>query len=218
MADERYEAQRARMVREQLERRGIREAAVLKAMGQVPRERFVPVGYRPQAYEDRALGIGQGQTISQPYMVAVMTEALKVPAGARVLEVGTGSGYQAAVLAALGAEVYTIERIPTLAAAARARLARLGLGGVSVRVGDGSSGWSEYAPYAGILVAAAAPAVADALLQQLDPDGGRLVVPIGDRELQDLVLVERSGAAFSYQTLLACRFVPLLGEKGWRAG
>ena len=215
MAHERYEMLRARMVREQLERRGLEDPAVLDAMGRVPREHFVPRAVRFFAYEDRALAIGRGQTISQPDMVAVMTAALHVGRGAHVLEVGTGSGYQAAVLAAMGARVYTIERIPALAAAARTRLSALGFGGVTVRTGDGSCGWSDHAPYAGILVAAAAPEVPDALVRQLDSAGGRLVAPIGERDLQDLVVMERDGTAWTRETLLACRFVPLLGEEGW---
>jgi protein-L-isoaspartate(D-aspartate) O-methyltransferase len=215
MADERYEILRARMVREQLERRGIEDPRVLEAMGRIPRERFVPVVLRRYAYDDRALSIGRGQTISQPYMVAVMTAALGIAGGERVLEIGTGSGYQAAVFAALGAEVYTIERIPSLADAARARLETLGFDNVTVKAGDGSCGWAEHAPYAGILVAAAAPAVPDALLGQLDPSGGRLVLPIGERDLQDLVLLERVGESWTSQSMLACRFVPLLGEEGW---
>ena len=203
------------MVLEQLRRRGVSDERVLEALARVPRERFVPLRGRAEACADRALEIGHGQTISQPFMVAIMTQTLQVEPGHRVLEVGTGSGYQAAVLSELGADVYSIERVSELAELARARLDELGFGDVRVRVGDGSLGWPEQAPFDRVLVTAAAPAVPPPLLDQLDDDGGRLVAPIGPRDLQDLVAVERVGNEWVTEKVLECRFVPLLGSEGW---
>lgn len=203
------------MVQDQIRRRGVSEPRVLAALERVPRERFVPEPMRRGAYTDHALPIGCGQTISQPFMVAVMTEALRLRPSDRVLEIGTGSGYQAAVLAALAAEVYTIERIRELADRARGLLDELGYGDVRVRVADGSDGWPEKSPFDAILVAAGAPTPPKTLLEQLEPDGGRLVAPVGERDLQTLVLVERSGTSFVTRRLMACRFVPLVGEEGW---
>jgi protein-L-isoaspartate(D-aspartate) O-methyltransferase len=203
------------MVRAQLRGRGIRDEAVLAAMETTPRELFVPPDLADQAYADRALPLGSGQTISQPYMVARMTEALEPRPGDRVLEVGTGSGYQAAVLSRLVDRVYSVERKPELAEGARERLARMGVENVEIRVADGSGGWPEKGPYQGIVVTAAAPEVPEALVEQLDPDGGRLVIPVGDRSLQQLTRVKRTGDDVETAGLLACRFVPLLGEGGW---
>ncbi len=184
-------------------------------MAAVPRERFVPPGSRDLAYADQALPIGGGQTISQPWMVAFMTQLLDPPVGGRVLEIGTGSGYQAAILAAMGCDVLGVERLPDLADAARERLAALGLGGrVDIRVADGSLGWPDGAPWGRITVAAAAPAVPEALEEQL-ADGGRLVIPIGGRWEQDLILVERRGAALASSKHGPCVFVPLRGASGW---
>ena len=210
------------MVSRQLAARGIADRLVLAAMGEVPRERFVPAALVERAYVDGALGIGAGQTISQPYMVARMSEALALgawlavhpDAPPRVLEVGTGSGYQAAVLARMGARVVTIERDAELAARARERLAGLGFEEIEVVVGDGSAGWPAAAPYAGILTAAAAPEPPEPLLAEL-ADGARLVVPVGRRDLQELVVVRRMGRRLETETLEPCVFVPLVGRFGF---
>lgn len=207
--------ERAHMVDKQLRARGIQDERVLGAMGHVPREHFLPPRRRRDAYRDRAVPLSGGQTMSQPYMVAVMTEALRPALEHRILEVGTGSGYQAAVLALLVNDVLSIERIPELAAEARRRLDDLGLVNVRVRTGDGTLGWPEEAPFHGIVVTAAAPGVPARLKAQLDPRGGRLVLPVGDRSLQQLTVVERDGDTYRQTELLACRFVPLLGEDGW---
>lgn len=209
------DGERRRMVERDLEGRGISDPRVLEAMGSVPREAFVPPARSEQAYMDRALPLSEGQTISQPYMVAVMTEVLGVEPGDRVLEIGTGSGYQAAVLAEMGAEVYTIERLESLSEDARRTLEELGYGNVRFRVGDGTRGWPEEAPFDGILVTAAAPEPPDSLLRQLDEDGGRLVIPVGTRGTQDLTLYVRRGEEIRSETFMGCRFVPLLGEEGW---
>jgi len=206
------------MVTRQLRRRGIRDERVLEAMATTPREQFVPGVPTSLAYDDRALPIDAGQTISQPYMVARMTELLRVEPGDRVLEIGTGSGYQAAVLARLGAEVTSIERLPDLAESARAALRGVGIEGVDVRVGDGSNGDPEGAPWDGIVVTAAAPAIPDPLREQLG-DGARLVIPVGPREQQDLIVVERRGPNdWQEWSDGAVVFVPLVGEGGWRDG
>jgi len=215
--DERAEA-RAAMVARQLRARGIADERVLLAMNQVPREEFVRRSERDLAYADEALPIEAGQTISQPYMVARMTELLAPRAGDRVLEIGTGSGYQAAILALLGAAVLTIERQPELAALARERLARLGLSGaVEVRIGDGSVGDAAGAPWDGIIVTAAAPSIPSSLREQLSPDGGRLVIPVGDRHRQDLLLVRRRGDEWLETNDGPCVFVPLVGAEGFRS-
>jgi protein-L-isoaspartate(D-aspartate) O-methyltransferase len=203
-------------IEEQLVARGVRDARVLDAMRRVSREAFVLDEARWQAYADRALPIGSGQTISQPYMVAVMTEALRLTGSERVLEVGTGSGYQAAVLGELAKEVVTIERVPELAEAARARLAALGYTNVQVLVGDGTLGSPAHAPFDGILVAAGAPRAPDALKQQLSSAGGRLVIPIGPAEQQWLTVISRDGDRFTETSGIGCVFVPLLGQDGWR--
>ncbi|MGZ8783515.1 MAG: protein-L-isoaspartate(D-aspartate) O-methyltransferase [Gaiellaceae bacterium] len=197
-----------------LARRGIRDRGVLAAIAAVPRELFVPERFRRHAYADRALPIGHGQTISQPFMVATMLEALGFRGGERALDVGTGSGYQAALLAELGAEVVTIERVPALAAQARESLESAGYGRVEVRVGDGTLGVPTLAPFDGIVVAAAAPAVPGALLEQLAP-GGRLVVPVGTRRDQWLEVVERQEDGIARLRSVPCRFVPLLGREGF---
>ena len=199
---------------EQLVARGIRDARVLDAMRRVPRHEFVQQDVQPLAYADRALPIGDGQTISQPYMVAAMTEALRLVGHERVLEVGTGSGYQAAILAELAREVVSIERRPELAEAARERLALLGYSNVRVIVGDGSVGYPDGAPYEAILVAAASPRVPESLKHQL-ADGGRLVIPVGSPEEQRLTVVSREGASYLESVHEGCVFVPLVGAEGW---
>lgn len=204
-----------RMVRLQIESRGIRDARVLSAMRTVPRHLFVPSGNRDSAYEDRPVFIGHGQTISQPYMVAIMTEALELRGAERVLEIGTGSGYQTAVLAELCAAVFSVERIPELAARAEQALAGLGYGNVALYTGDGSEGWPEHAPFDRILVTAAAPSVPRALSDQL-ADNGVLVAPVGDwRRAQELVVARRVGAAVNIERGIGCRFVPLIGRGGF---
>jgi protein-L-isoaspartate(D-aspartate) O-methyltransferase len=215
MSSRPFEALRDEMVRLQVERRGVTDARVLAALRAVPRERFVPEESAAAAYEDHALGIGLGQTISQPYMVAVMTAALRLAPSDRVLEIGTGSGYQAAVLAHLAGSIVSIERHAPLADAARARLEALGLTNVTVIVGDGTEGYAAGAPYDAILVTAGAPHVPAALRDQL-ADGGRLVVPVGTAWHQDLVLVERRGASFREMPGEGCVFVPLIGRDGWK--
>ena len=205
---------RARMVERQLRRRGIEDERVLAAMGRVPRELFVPEDKRRYAYEDGALPIGYGQTISQPFIVATICALLALEGHERVLDVGTGSGYQAAVLAELAGEVVTVERVPELAAAARAALVEAGYESVEVRVGDGSLGAPERAPFDGIAVAAAAPSVPQPLYDQL-VDGGRLVLPRGSRWGQDLVLVEKTPAGAREARSVPCRFVPLIGDEGF---
>ena len=203
------------MVADQLLGRDIRDVLVIKAMDTVPREAFVPERERDAAYLDRPLPIGGGQTISQPYMVARMVELLRVGRDDRVLEVGTGSGYAAAVLAELGCRVTTIERDPALADAARGRLASLGYANrVDVRTGDGSLGLGDEAPWDGIVVAAAAPEVPPALREQLG-DGRRLVIPVGTRRQQQLIVVERHGDEWRETSDGACVFVPLIGGGGW---
>lgn len=204
------------MVREQLAARGIEDGRVLSAMERVPRELFVDPVDRDFAYADLPLRIGCGQTISQPYMVALICERAGVRAGDRALDVGTGSGYQAAVLAELGAEVDSVERIADLAIRARRKLRAAGYAQVSVHVGDGSLGLPERAPFDVITVAAAAPSVPDALYHQLRP-GGRLVVPVGGQRGQRLELVVKSPEGPAVARSVPCRFVPLLGAGGFRA-
>lgn len=210
-----FTAQRLEMIEKQLRRRGISDAAVLAAMKAVPRHEFVPQELRSRAYEDVPLPIGGGQTISQPYIVAAMTAALRLQPSDRVLEIGTGCGYQAAVLSRLVKEVFTIERRPELASAASAKLARLGYANAHVHCGDGTLGLPELAPFDAILVAAAAPAVPKPLLAQL-AEGGRMILPVGDAEHQELQLIEKRGDAFPTKLLEGCRFVPLVGYHGWQ--
>jgi protein-L-isoaspartate(D-aspartate) O-methyltransferase len=205
------ERQREAMVREQIEARGVRDPRVLAALRAVPRERFVAPALRQRAYDDGPLPIGEGQTISQPYIVAVMTEALRPEAGDRVLEVGTGSGYQAAVLARLVARVYTIELLPPLARRARALLSELGVANVEVFEGDGYLGLPQHAPFDGILLTAAPPEVPAALLAQLAV-GGRLVAPVGESE-QQLRVLEKTPAGMVSETLFPVRFVPMVPGK-----
>ncbi len=209
MADD-FDEARARVVREQIVAGGIRDPRVLDAMRRVPRHRFVPDELRAYAYDDGPLPIGYGQTISQPFVVALMCELAALAPDSRVLEIGTGCGYQAAVLAALAADVYTIEIVEPLATSARARLAELGYGNVHVRLGDGSIGWPEAAPFDAVLVAAAAPVVPDALLAQLVP-GGRAIVPVGPRPGQELRLYRRTDDGVDVTPVCPVAFVPLTG-------
>lgn len=209
-----YAEARERMVREQIEARGVRDPRVCAAMREVPRHVFAGTADATVASDDRPLPIGSGQTISQPYMVALMTEALHLREGARVLEVGTGSGYQAAILSRLADRVISIERHASLAAEAAERLSALGYDNVRVIVGDGTRGWPGDAPYDGILVAAGAPAVPESLRQQL-AGGARLVIPVGDQYLQHLTIVTRDGQTFHEAISTSCAFVPLIGEQGW---
>ena len=204
------------MVEGQLRKRGIRDERVLAAMLTVPRHEFVPAEFIAEAYGDRPLPIGQEQTISQPFMVAAMAEALRLTGGERVLEIGGGSGYQAAVLSLLAREVHIVEIQEDLAAAARERLRRLGYDNVHVHVGDGSLGWPEAAPFDAILVTAAAPAIPPPLVAQL-AEAGRLLLPVGSEESQRLLCVEKHGGVFSRNALHHCRFVPLIGAYGWRS-
>jgi len=208
------ERERAAMVERQLRRRGIRDERVLAAMARVPRELFAPAEQRTAAYSDNALPLPHGQTISQPYMVARICEALGARPGRLVLDVGTGSGYQAAVLAELGAEVVTIERIPELAEQARANLTAAGYGRVEVVIGDGTLGLPDRAPFDAIAVAAAAPVLPQTLYEQLRP-GGRLVVPVGGRAGQELQVVEKREDGAQVARSVPCRFVPLVGEGGF---
>jgi protein-L-isoaspartate(D-aspartate) O-methyltransferase len=210
-----YASERVEMIEKQLRRRGIRDAGVLAAMISVPRHEFVAEELRAHAYDDLPLPIGGGQTISQPYIVAAMTAALHLQPTDRVLEIGTGCGYQAAVLSRLATEVFTIERRPELASAASAKLTRLGYANAHVHCGDGTLGLPELAPFDAILVAAAAPAVPKPLLAQL-AEGGRLILPVGEAEHQELQLIERHGDAFLTKRLEGCRFVPLVGYHGWQ--
>jgi protein-L-isoaspartate(D-aspartate) O-methyltransferase len=211
-----HEARRARMVETQIAGRGVRDPRVLDAMRDVPRHLFVPESLQGQAYTDRPLGVGEGQTISQPYMVALMTEALGPEPHHRVLEIGTGSGYQAAILARLAAQIITIERHATLAARAGEVLATTGVTNVEIIVADGTEGHAEGAPYDRILVTAGAPSVPPALKAQL-ADGGRLVIPVGTAAVQHLEIIERSGDRFTEREGPTCVFVPLIGRHGWPA-
>jgi protein-L-isoaspartate(D-aspartate) O-methyltransferase len=205
---------RADMVTQQLLKRGIRDARVLQAMRDTPRHLFVPTRHRVMAYEDMPLPIGHQQTISQPLMVAMMTEALQLQGHERVLEIGTGSGYQAAILSRLAIVVFSIERIPELAAQARATLAIAGITNVHVLVGDGSLGLPEHGPYDAIVVTAASPKVPPALVDQLTLSG-RLIIPVGDRHEQTLMRLTMTDDGPHLERLGGCRFVPLIGQQGW---
>ncbi len=208
-------AYRRQQMVEALRRSGIGDERLLAAMAEVPRHLFVPEAYRNQAYsEDVSINIGHGQTISQPRIVALMTEAARIGAEDRVLEIGTGSGYQAAVLARLARFVFTVERIPALARAAKERLDQMGIENVSVKVMDGSLGWRAQAPFHAILVTAAAPEIPEPLVAQLT-DGGRLVVPVGARETQTLWVAVRHGDRTRVTELQGACFVPLIGRRGW---
>jgi len=199
---------------ETLRGKGIHDLSVLKAISEVPRHLFIPASVRHRAYEDSPIPIGQGQTISQPFVQATYLQALDLKGEEKVLEVGTGSGYQTALLARLAAMVFSVERFAALARDAKAALDQAGMTNVSVMVGDGTLGWRPYAPYDSILVAAASPEIPRPLLEQL-ADGGRLIIPLGGRDTQRLVLVERRGDEFHRSKLGDVRFVPLVGELGF---
>ena len=202
------------MVRDQITARGVTDHRVLDAMARVPRAAFVPQDMQPHAYEDRPLPIGCGQTISQPFMVAHMTELLHLSPTSRVLEIGTGSGYQTAILSALAGRVVSVERHAPLAEAAAERLAALGYRNLEIYTGDGSAGWPQRAPYDAILVTAGAPVLPEALDAQL-AEGGRLVCPVGSRTEQQLLVVTRRGDEFHREVGTRCMFVPLVGSSGW---
>jgi len=206
---------RDRMVEEQLARRGIRDPRVLTAMRLVARHLFVEEALWPRAYGDHPLPIGQGQTISQPFMVALMTQTLEAEPEDRILEIGTGSGYQAAILSMLAAKVFTIERHGALARRAREAFDALDIHNIAIRIGDGSIGWSEYAPYDGIVVTAASPDVPQPLLDQLSEKGGRLVIPVGGHSFQQLRVITRHGEKYDTRDDVGCTFVPLVGRHGW---
>lgn len=212
--NDRYAEARRWMVDSQIRRRGITDERILRAMGAVPRHEFVPPPFLHQAYDDEPLPIGRGQTISQPYIIAAMIAALGLTGSERLLEIGTGCGYQAAVLSLLAREVYTVECLPELAQPAADRLERLGFTNVHVRCGDGTLGWPEYAPYEAIILAAAAPRIPEPLLQQL-AEGGHLVAPIGNDFDQEVQLVSKREGKYATQHGGPCRFVPLVGKYGW---
>jgi len=207
---------RRKMVQEQLLARGIKDERVLRAMMKVPRHLFLEEGLWSQAYGDFPLPIGEGQTISQPYIVALMTEALRLKGDDKVLEIGTGSGYQAAILAELAERVFSIERISSLAAKARRILDELGYANVLIKVSDGTYGWEEEAPFDGIIVTAGAPEIPKTLLRQLKV-GGRLVIPVGNEYSQTLLRIARKESGYKEEDLGGCRFVRLIGDHGWRA-
>jgi protein-L-isoaspartate(D-aspartate) O-methyltransferase len=210
-----YEKERSRMVDEQLAGRGVKDARVLAVMRKIPRHEFLPEGIRGMAYNDSALPLGEGQTMSQPYMVALMTESLMLKGTERVLEIGTGSGYQAAVLAELCEKVYTVERIKTLADKARATLDRLGYKSVAIKVYDGTYGWKEMAPFDAIIVTAGSPDIPAPLVEQLKV-GGRMSIPVGDRYGQQLVTVVKTAEGVTTERSIPCVFVPLIGNHGWK--
>ena len=212
-----FSVARRRMVEQQIISRGIDDQRVIDAMLQVPRHLFVEPGLQSHAYSDASLPIGEKQTISQPYMVAAMSAALALQGHERILEIGTGSGYQTAILALLAKRIYSIERISSLAGRARKVLDQLCLSNVNIKVGDGTIGWRDQAPFDGILVAAGAPDIPPEYLAQLE-FGGKLVLPVGDRLQQILMRVTRQlDGSFKREQLMGCRFVPLIGEQGWRA-
>jgi protein-L-isoaspartate(D-aspartate) O-methyltransferase len=210
-----YQELREVMVERQIKARGIKDPRLLEAMRRIPRHLFVPPAQRGRAYEDMPLPVGEGQTISQPYIVAWMTDLLQLSGDEVVLEIGTGTGYQAALLGLLAKKVYSMERIDSLAESAGRRLSDLGFKNIEVVVGDGSRGLPEHAPYQGIMVTAGSPQVPKVLTEQL-ADGGRLVIPVGTASMQMLTVVERQGDRFVTREEGSCVFVPLVGKYGWR--
>ncbi len=210
-----YEKERTRMVDEQIVERGVKDPRVLDAMRKVPRHEFLPEVLRDRAYGDHAMPIGEGQTISQPYIVAMMTEMLGLTGTERVLEIGTGSGYQAAILAELSEKVFTVERVRPLAEKARAALDRLGYRNVAMKIFDGTYGWKDMGPFDAIMVTAASPDVPQPLVEQLK-EGGRLVIPVGERYTQYLVKLVKTAGGLVRETSIPCVFVPLIGNHGWK--
>lgn len=209
-----YETELNEMISRQLAGRGIADRRVLEAFRFVPRHEFVPARLSGEAYADYPLPIGEGQTISQPYMVALMTQLLRLKGNERVLEVGTGSGYQTAILAVLSSEVYSIERLEPLAQKAKNTLDRLGYKNIKIKAGDGTLGWEEHAPYDGIIVTAAAPDIPHSLVKQLK-DSARMVIPIGGAFSQVLTVIEKKGLKIDASEIAGCVFVPLIGKEGW---
>lgn len=214
-SSERFAEERRLMVETQIRKRGVADEPVLRAMASVPRHEFVPAFWINQACADEPLPIGHGQTISQPYIVAAVVASLGLTGTEKVLEIGAGCGYQAAVVSLLAKEVHTVEILPDLAQSAAERLTRLGYANVHVHCGDGTLGWPEFSPYDAILIAAAAPAVPEPLLQQL-AEGGRLMAPVGEEDKQELQLITRREGQLHIQRSGPCRFVPLMGQHGWR--
>lgn len=210
-----FRESQSRMVEDQLLPRGVRDELVISAFKSVPRQDFIPAEYQDEAYADYPLPIGHGQTISQPYMVALQTQCLALKGGEKVLEVGTGSGYQAAILSRIAKEVYSVERFSEFAAAAEARMKKLGYLNFKVKVGDGTLGWEEHAPYDGIVVTAGAPGIPPDLVKQLK-EGGRLVIPIGSEFGQVLTIAEKHGTNIKTAEVCGCVFVPLIGKEGWK--
>ncbi|MBW1997809.1 MAG: protein-L-isoaspartate(D-aspartate) O-methyltransferase [Deltaproteobacteria bacterium] len=210
-----YRVARERMVKNQLIPRGIRDKRVLEAMRKVPRHLFVEEALRGEAYNDHPLPIGYKQTISQPYIVALMTEALELKGTEKTLEIGTGSGYQTAILAELSEEVYSVERIGPLMESAKKLLSKLGYTNIFFKAYDGTLGWKEFTPYDAIIVTAGAPRIPEPLLEQM-ADGGRMVIPIGDRYSQELVKVVKQKDEYKQESLGGCRFVDLIGVHGWK--
>ncbi|MBM4274105.1 MAG: protein-L-isoaspartate(D-aspartate) O-methyltransferase [Deltaproteobacteria bacterium] len=217
MTEDQFAAARRDMVETQIQRRGVTDPGVLAAMRQVPRHKFVPANLWDQAYNDYPLPIGEDQTISQPYIVALMTQILEVKDTDKVLEIGTGSGYQAAILAKLAAQVYSIERIASLAANAQKVMEELGYANVHIKVADGTLGWPEEAPFDAIMVTAGAPQVPRPLTEQLGL-GGRLIIPVGDQWSQTLTLVRKTKEGLKTEYHGGCRFVRLIGQHGWKEG
>jgi protein-L-isoaspartate(D-aspartate) O-methyltransferase len=209
-----YEIARTRMVNEQMIRRGITNENVLKAMRVIPRHLFVDQAFLPRAYSDHSLPIGFDQTISQPYIVALMTSELDLSGNERVLEIGTGSGYQTSILAVIGCNIFTIERIPDLSKRANEIIKKLGFKNVFFKVGDGSIGWKEKSPFDRIIVTAGAPTVPDVLLDQLAVRG-RIVIPVGNKSSQQLLIITKNEKTIEKQFVTGCNFVPLVGELGW---
>ena len=210
----RFAEQRRLMVENQIRKRGVTDERVLHAMAAVPRHEFVPPFWAHQAYADEPLPIGHGQTISQPYIVAAMVASLALTGSENVLEIGTGCGYEAAVVSMLAREVHSVEILPDLAQPAAERLKRLGYANIHVHAGDGTLGWPEFSPYETILISAAAPSIPEPLLQQL-AEGGRLIAPVGEEDKQELQLITKSEGKLIFRQGGPCRFVPLMGQHGW---
>jgi protein-L-isoaspartate(D-aspartate) O-methyltransferase len=210
-----FKLARERMVKNQLMARGIRDERVLQAMGKIPRHLFIQEALAGEAYNDHPVPIGEKQTISQPYIVALMTEALELKGSENTLEIGTGSGYQTAILAELSSRVYTIERIKSLLVKARKLLAKMSYNNILFKAFDGTLGWKEYAPFDAIMVTAGSPNVPEPLKEQL-ADNGRMIIPVGDRYTQELIKITRKGENFEQEGLGGCRFVNLIGVHGWK--